>query len=180
MRKSGIRLVLFLALVAGTNAFAQFANKRIGFELGGLSFTDRELTFGLAAQLEGNIYIENGFDVGLRVPFILFFTRGSETKQEFGTGGQLYVRYLFSEESLRPYVSVQLDVLVVIRGQVMGDMSANQIVFWGPGAALGLDYFVGDSVSIGARGFFTLYIALNNDQPIRPSGGGYANIAFYF
>lgn len=180
MRKTRFGLVLVVALVGGTQAHAQFANKRIGFEAGAFKFTDRELTFGIAAQLEGNYYIENGFDVGLRVPFVLFLTTSS-SKQRFGTGGQLYFRYLFSEESFRPNAGLALDVLVVIReAGADGTTSGNQQVFWGPQAFLGIDYFVGDTVSIGARGFFTLYIAINNANALRPGGGAYANIHFYF
>jgi outer membrane protein len=179
MRKTRLGLVFTAALLAAGQAHAQFANKHIGFELGAIKFTDRELKVGLAAQLEGNIYIENGFDVGLRVPFVLFLTTVAN-RQRFGVGGQLYVRYLFSEESFRPWASLELDVLGIVRENDASISNGQQQVFWGPGASAGLDYFVGDSVSLGARGFFTLYIALNNDQPIRPGYGGFGNVKFYF
>jgi outer membrane protein len=179
MRKTRFGLVLVVALLGGMEARAQFANKRLGFELGGFSFNDRNVTAGLAVQLEGNYYIENGFDVGIRVPAILLLTRQSN-KQEFGTGGQLYFRYLFSEESFRPYAGLAIDVLVILRGQDMTDSSGNQQVFWGPQAFGGIDYFVVDTVSIGARAFFTAHIAINNQTVFRPTFGGYANVHFYF
>ncbi len=180
MRKTRFGLVLVVALLGSMEAQAQFANKRLGFELGGFSFNDAEITGGLAVQLEGNYYVENGFDVGIRIPAVLLLTRVSN-KQEFGTGGQLYFRYLFSEESLRPYAGLALDVLVVLRGQVMGDtQSTNQMVFFGPQAFGGLDFFVVDTVSIGARGFFTAHIAINNRNVFRPTFGGFANVHFYF
>src|SRR5438552_2584400 len=53
MRKTRFGLVLFLALLAGGEARAQFANRRIGFELGGLKFSDSEVVGGPAIQLEG-------------------------------------------------------------------------------------------------------------------------------
>jgi outer membrane protein len=180
MRKTRFGLVLVVALLGGMEAQAQFANKRLGFELGGFSFNDAEVTAGIAVQLEGNYYIENGFDVGIRVPAILMLTKTSN-KQEFGTGGQLYFRYLFSEESVRPYAGLAIDVLVILRNSVNADtQGANQQVFWGPQAFGGLDYFVVDTVSIGARAFFTAHIAINNRNVFRPTFGGFANVHFYF
>ena len=77
MRKPRFGLVILAVLAGSTLAHAQFANRRIGLELGVMKFTDRELSIGLMAQLEGTVYIENGFDIGLRVPFILFLTNVS-------------------------------------------------------------------------------------------------------
>lgn len=169
-----------MAALGATEAQAQFANRRIGFEVGGFTFNDREVTAGLSFQIEGTFYIENGFEVGARIPASLLLTRQSN-KQLFGTGGQIYFRYLFSEDSLRPYAGLAIDVLAIIRGNVDGDTSStNQQVFWGPQAFGGLDYFLVDTVSIGARGFFTLYIAINNTNAIRPGGGGFLNVHFYF
>ena len=177
MRKTRFGLVLVVALLGGVEARAQFANKRIGLELGAFSFSDSNLSVGLSALLDGNIYIENGFDVGLRVPFTLFLTKTSG-KQEFGTGGQLYFRYLFSEESFRPYAGLAIDVQVVVRQNAM--MGTNDQVFFGPQIFAGIDYFVADTVSIGLRAFFTLHFAVNNTQALRPTYGGFANLHFYF
>ena len=181
MGKSRFGLVLLLALVGGQEARAQFANRRIGFELGGFTFNDREVTAGLSVQLEGTFYIENGFDVGLRIPATLLLTRQAN-KQLFGTGGQLYARYLFSEETLRPYAGLAIYVLVIIRGSdpANPDSGGNQQVFFGPQAFAGIQDFPIDTVSIGARGFFTLYFAVNNSNAIRPGGGGFLNVHFYF
>src|SRR5262245_5598672 len=41
MRKTRFGLALVVALLGGAEANAQFANRRIGFELGGLRFDDR-------------------------------------------------------------------------------------------------------------------------------------------
>lgn len=181
MRKTRFGLVLVVALLGGFEARAQFANKRLGIELGGFAFTDRNMTAGIAAQLEGNYYIENGFDVGLRVPFALMLTRNS-AQQLFGTGGQLYFRYLFSEEAFRPYASLGIDVLVIVGNPDPNgnDQSGNKTVFFGPQASAGIDYFVVDTVSIGARGFFTLHFAINNQNAVRPTYGGFGNLHFYF
>jgi outer membrane protein len=179
MRSQTCGWVFAVVLLAASAAQAQFANRRIGFELGALSFRDDELRVGLMAQLEGTYYIENGFEVGLRVPFFLFLTT-SATTQRFGTGGQLYVRYLISEEALRPWVGLEVDVLAVFRPGDPANPNEQQNVFFGPGLSAGLEYFVADTVSIGIRPFFTLYIALNNNAPIRPGYGGAGSVHFYF
>jgi outer membrane protein len=172
-----MRLSLTFALLAASAAHAQFANRHIGLELSPMRFTDHELTTGFSATLDGSWYLDNGFDVGLRVPFAMFLTTTS-TRQRFGTGGQLYARYLFSQEQLRPWVDLELDVLYIFRDNP--DASTQQQVFWGPGVSVGLDYLINDSVAIGARTMFTLYIALENDSPVRPSYGGTVNVSFYF
>lgn len=179
MRKTSFGFSFLVFVLVSASAQAQFANKRIGFEAGGFTFNDREITAGLAVQIEGSYYIENGFTIGVRVPAILFLTRESN-RQLFGTGGQLYFNYLFSEESIRPYAGLAIDVLYIFRGQVQGDLSGNQQIFWGPQAMGGIDFFPSDSFSIGLRGFFTLYIGINNNNVLRPGGGGFANIYFYF
>ncbi len=179
MRSSRLGWVAVVVLLSASAAQAQFANKRLGIEVGGLSFQDHDITFGLVAALDGSYYIENGFEIGLRIPFALLLTRES-TQQLFGTGGQLYVRYLISEEALRPWIGLEVDVLGILRGADAANPNGQQSVFWGPGATAGLDYFVGDTVSIGIRPFFTLYIALNNNEPIRIGWGGMAAFHFYF
>ena len=74
-----------------------------------MRFTDRELTTGLMAVLDFGWYIDDGFEIGLRVPAALFLTTTAH-QQRLGTGGQAYARYLFMQESLRPWVSLELDV----------------------------------------------------------------------
>jgi outer membrane protein len=168
---------LAFALLAAGQAHAQFSNRRIGLELSPMRFTDRELTTGLMAMLDGAVYLDDGFEVGLRVPFAMFLTATSN-RQRLGTGGQLYARYLFSQESLRPWADLELDVLYIFRDNA--DALTQQQVFWGPGISAGLDVFVNQSLSIGARGMFTLYVAVNNDTPLRPSYGGTVNAQVYF
>lgn len=172
-----MRTFLIAALLAASSAHAQFANRHVGLELSPMRFTDHELTTGMSATLDGSYYLDNGFEVGLRVPFAVFLTTQS-TRQRLGTGGQAYARYLFSQEQLRPWVDVELDVLYIFRDNVDG--STQQQVFWGPGASLGLDYLITESIAIGARTMFTLYIALENDSPVRPAYGGTINVSFYF
>ncbi|MBS1153254.1 MAG: hypothetical protein H6Q89_4952, partial [Myxococcaceae bacterium] len=82
----------------------------------------------------------------------------------------LGVRYLFSEEDLRPYIGLEAAAFVLL--------AKTTVVLGGGGVLVGLDYFVADTVSIGARGFFDLFIELNVDP--RPAVGGALSVAVYF
>src|SRR4051794_29424070 len=169
-----MRTLLILTLLAAGPASAQFANNHIGLEVSPQRFTDHELTTGLSATIDASRYLDAGFEAGLRAQFAMFLTTQS-ARQRLGLGGQLYGRYLFSQEQLRPWVDLELDVLYIFRDNP--DASTQQQVFWGPGVSAGLDYLINESVAIGARTMFTLYIALENDSPVRPSYGGTVNVS---
>ncbi len=177
-------LLAVLGCMVASDAHAQFANRSLG---GGVSFiklfggasragTATGVDFAVPLTLEGSLYIENGFDIYAHIPVMLVnVTSGADTPSGrgliFGTGGHLGVRYLFSEETLRPYVGVEIAGFVLLT-------KASPVVFIGPGAMVGLDYFVSDTVTIGARGFFDLFIELNVDP--RPAVGGGVAVAAYF
>lgn len=172
-----MRPLLILALLASATAHAQFANRHIGIELAPMRFTDADVTTGLMAVLDGAWYLDNGFEIGLRVPLAMFLTTQA-SKQLLGTGGQLYARYLFLQESIRPWVGLELDVLYIFRDNP--GKSTNTQVFAGPGASVGLEYFLTNEVSIGARTMFTLYFGVNNSSPLRPAYGGTISGQVYF
>ncbi len=171
-------VVLSVALWA-PSAHAQYANRSLGGGAGfiGLSGSDQSAGLGytIPLNLEGHLYIENGFDLFLHVPLMLVYTKlGAPTTTGqglvFGTGGELGVRYLFLEENIRPWAGIYLAGLVVLRDPTT--------VLVGPGGALGLEYFVNDSTSIGVRAFFNLYLELNAAPTF--GTGGAASVAFYF
>lgn len=177
MRKLfGVTAVVGL-LFAG-DASAQFANRSLG---GGLGFIRLfgggavGVDFAVPLTLEGTLYIENGFDVFAQIPLMIVSTTttlpGEKGKLVFGTGGHLGVRYLFLEETIRPYVGAEIAGFVLIT-------QPNALVFIGPGAVAGLDFFVADTVSIGARTFFDLFLELNASP--RPALGGVFSVAAYF
>lgn len=179
MRKVLTFTVVCAALLGATQAHAQFANKRVGIGFSAYRFTDNDITVGLAPVLEGSYYIENSFEVGIRVPFTIFLTRLS-SQQYFSIGGELYVRYLFSEETLRPWLGIEVDAFGILN-RADTDLTGNQKVFFGPGASAGLDWFPTDNFSIGPRAFFTLYLALNTlTAVVRPTYGGTVNAHIYF
>ncbi len=182
MRKTFAGWLAVLTLLVGSSAHAQFANRSLG---GGLGFiklfggsslgSATGVDYAVPLTIEGSLYIENGFDIYAHIPLMLVsVTRGASTPSGmglvFGTGGHLGARYLFSEETLRPYVGLEIAGFVLV--------TSNPVVFVGPGVVGGVDYFIADTVSIGARGFFDLFIELN--VPLRPAVGGTVSIAVYF
>lgn len=164
------------AAQAGTGSFA---NRSLGLSLGGFVFNGENelIDWGVPLTLEGGYYVGSGFDVYLRVPLMIlkqkaFVTDTGGPGYIFATGGQFGVRYLFLEEDIRPYVNLHLAGLYFFRDQALGNF------FAGPGFGAGLDYFVGESVSLGARGYFDLFLNLN--QPVRYAVGGQVVVTTYF
>jgi outer membrane protein len=172
-----MRTTLAVALLASGAAHAQFQNRHIGIEVSPMRFTDADVTTGLMAVLDGAWYLDNGFELGLRVPLAMFLTTQA-SKQLLGTGGQAYFRYLFLQESLRPWAGLELDVLYLFRDNP--DRSTNTQIFAGPGASVGLEYFVTNEISIGARTFVAIYFGVNSNSPWRPSYGGSLSASVYF
>lgn len=163
-----------VALFGATTAQAQFANRSLGVSVGYFRISDsndKGFDWAVPLSLEASLYIESGFDVVLRVPLMLV-TERITGKQTFATGGQLGIRYLFSEESLRPYFGIDIAYLHVFREQGL------TMDYVGLGPHLGVDYFVSESVSIGARGYVDAFWMLN--QNVWFAFGGQAVAATYF
>ncbi len=159
-------------LLLGTEASAQFANRSLGLSVGYAKLnTDQPFEWAAPISLESSLYIENGFDLTLRLPLMIVTSRVTG-RQSVGAGTSLGVRYLFSEETLRPYAGAELAFLYLFRDD------AGQRAFFGLGPHAGVDYFVGDSVSIGLRGFFNLYVMLNVDP--MSSFGAQLVVSTYF
>ncbi len=181
MRRATWLSTLALGLVLwASQAQAQYANRALGGGVGLIGLTggdtSSQLTFPtIPIYLEGHLYIENGFDLFIHIPGMIVSTKINAPTSTgeglvFGTGGDLGVRYLFMEESVRPWAAVYLTGLVVFR--------SDTVVMVGPGGAVGLDYFINDSTSIGLRAFFNLYLELNAAPTFGP--GGALSVAFWF
>ncbi len=187
------KVVLLAPLLVGAllapraDASASFANRSLGIDFAGFKITgDNGLVdFGLVPLgLQGAVYLDNGFEAVLRVQLMLlyqlqFVGRPPGPGFVWGGGGQVGARYLFLEESIRPYGELHLAVLGIGRVE-SPDNEASQApaVFVGPGVALGVDFFVADSISVGGRGFFDLFLSLR--APPRTSFGGAITAATYF
>lgn len=177
MRKLLPFAVVAVVVLASSPARAQFANRQLGLGVGFTKFSNSGLgglDFTVPLTLEGGLYVENGFDLYLRIP--LMFVRSVSGVINFGLGGQLGARYLFLEETIRPWVGAHLSFTYLFRGDVGNDANA----IFGPGINAGCDFFVTDTVSIGPRLFFDLYVALNTPSPLRPAFGGVVAVNTYF
>jgi outer membrane protein len=179
---STVVLCAALLLSGEARATASFANRSLGLGFGGFSLLPSGadvVSWGLPITLEGGYYIENGFDLYLHVPLMLLSQKvgfGPDKSSPgiiVATGGQFGVRYLFMEESIRPYVMLHLAGLYFFRDAALGNN-----FYAGPGVGAGIDFFVADSISLGVRGTFDLFITLN--APILFSLGGAANVTTYF
>jgi len=171
MRKLLPYAVLLLSLGWAQSAQAQFANKSITISPSYLS-ADKEVGFDGAFPLNlgGSIYLEGGFELYTQFPLALIRENGG-TQLVFGWGNHTGVRYLFMEGSLfRPYVGLELAFL-----QVLG--KAATLTFAGPGAVMGFDYFVSDSISLGLRGQTDLFISLDS---VHMAYGGGLTLAIWF
>lgn len=155
---------LMAALLGAAPAHAQFANRSLGLSLG---YMDFKKTAGLAGTpflgLDASLYIENGFELVSLTK--IMFPRDTTARDEprvVGLAPSVGLRYLFSEESLRPYVGSDISYLIVFKN--------NTSNFVGIGPNLGIDYFVGESVSVGLRAQYNFYIALNEETQTSLTG----------
>lgn len=179
MRKAFYTWVVMVGLLGATQAqaTASYANRNLGV---GVSFfkvlgETVGVDWGLPISLEGGIYLDSGFEVFVQPQFmILSVTTGAMTPDGrgsiFGFGGHLGARYLFSQESIRPYLALHVSVL--------GLAATVTRVFVGPGVSAGSDFFVSDSISLGARLTFDVFWALNVNPSFGLGGGLYATTYF--
>ena len=189
MAKKLSTCVLVLGLLAATEANAQagsFANRSLGLGVSGFGIVSGDavgIDWGVPITLEGGFYIESGFEVFLRIPLMF-------AHQLFGvpptngpgivlaSGGQFGLKYMFLEESIRPYVTLHLAGLYFVRDAQTQTQLTN--FFMGPGIGAGLDFFVAESVSLGVRSYFDMYVTLNVTNPLSFSLGAGAAATTYF
>lgn len=157
-------------VLSSAPAAAQYANKSLGLGVGYSRFNADTAEWAVPIALSGTLYIDNGFEAYAYAPLMIIYDRAIN-KAIVAGGLDLGARYLFMEESFRPYVGVQAGFLYINR-------EIGPKIFFGPGASLGFEYFVTDSISIGPRGFFDLYIAIN--EALRWSYGASFGASAYF
>jgi len=163
--------VTFFFLLGVQTAHAQFANKSLGLSVGYVDLNDADaLDNAIPIGLMGSIYIENGFDAVLHADLMLV---RDQISGNLILGWNLApgIRYLFLEEQIRPYVGVDLSFFGLFR-------PAAYQQYFGLGPNVGIDFFVSDSVSLGARAVANVYLTLN--RPAQLSVGGQFVAATYF
>lgn len=156
MRTLLCALGLAAALLSAAPAQAQFANRSLGLSLGYMDFKRTAgLEGGFFVGFDGSYYIESGFDLVSLTK--LSFPRDPGTgKRVVALAPSVGIRYLFMEESFRPYAGTDISYLLVFR-----EGSTGQYVGLGPN--LGFDFFVTDTVSLGLRGQYNFYFTLNEE-----------------
>lgn len=187
MRKTLSTWVLVVGLLGATeaSASASFANRNLGLGVSGFGILTGAnsigIEWGVPITLEGGFYIESGFEVFLRIPLLFAYQKFGVTKDGgpgivIASGGQFGLKYMFLEESIRPYVTLHLAGLYFIRDAAASNGLNN--FFIGPGIGAGLDFFVGESVSLGARAYLDMYVTLNV-PPSFSLGGGIAATTYF-
>ena len=165
-RLSVMLLVFAAAALAPSQAEAQFANRSVSLSLGYMHLNEAAgLDAGFPLGLAYTGYIEGGFEWSAGVQGMIL--RDLTGRQVVAVAGGPGIRYLFLEEGLRPYVGGELTYLHIFAYEI-----ATQFVGLGP--YVGVDYFLTDSFSIGARGQYNFYVMLN--QPLQTSLNG--NVIF--
>jgi outer membrane protein len=159
------------ALFLATPAQAQFANRSIGLSLGYMDFNRTAgLDAGAFVGFDASLYIEGGFEL-VSLTKLTFPEDPGTGKRVVGLAPSVGIRYLFMEESIRPYAGTDLSYLYVFK-------SGSNAQYVGIGPNVGLDFFLSDALSLGLRGQYNIYIALNEDTQtsLTLSGG----VAVYF
>jgi hypothetical protein len=160
--------VLILS-IAPQSAFgsASFTQKSVGIGsgytkfLGDLPSVSGVLTdWAIPLTLNVTFYIESGFEAYARIGALFLYQRtglgsdGAGNGILIGFGGQVGIRKLLLEEDIRPYVGFHLT------GFGAGKVAQEPAILPGIGATVGVDFFVAESVSIGAQATADMYVAL--------------------
>lgn len=172
MRQLLVPLAVLAALFTSTAAHAQFSNRSVGLSVGYLKLnTDNGIDHAIPIGLEYSTYIENGFELVGHFDFMILNQQPADVNV-VGVAPTLGFHYLFAEEELRPYIGADLSFL-----HIFGSNTETSNYF-GIGPNLGVDYFVSESVSVGVRAQYNLYLALNG--PTENSIGGAFQVKTYF
>ncbi|MEN9796483.1 MAG: hypothetical protein RL653_179 [Pseudomonadota bacterium] len=167
-------LVLLAAFCSGLlfapHAHAQFANRSIGLSAGYLRLGIDGLDWGVPVGIDASVYIENHFDLVFHL-YGMILNDSTRPRQFVGIYGATGVRYLFNEETIRPYAGLDLGYF-----QTFAREPAANLVGLTPN--VGVEWMAGDTWSIGARGQFTGYFMLN--QPLQTSAGLHLQLSTWF
>lgn len=169
------------ALLASGDANAQFQNRSLSAHIGYLDLDQVAgvVDWGIPLGLYYTSYIESGFEWTFGVHgMLLSVTAGDEViGHVFGGGGGSGLRYLFLEETLRPYLGVELTYLGIAFGNLGVDLNPHWV---GLGPNAGVDYFLTDTFSLGLKVQFNVYAALSTRLEFRTSKGGFLTFSAWF
>ena len=166
MRSALFTIVALSTCLAAPSARAQYANTSVSLGTGGLKLDGILPTvgWGLPVAIQATRYIENHFEAVAQIGILVAHDSVSDQNALVLDGPSLGVRYLFSEERLRPYLGLDLVYLRAF-GLPTADLSPTDanthLGFIGLGASAGADYFLNDQISVGVRGRANGYVTLN-------------------
>jgi outer membrane protein len=151
-----------LALSAQGTARAQFANHSIGIEAGYMVI-DRMVRVGDGPSLglELTVYLDNGFELYLRALAGIHENLRNRGHYAVGVFPAVGARYLFTQESLRPYLGLSLSFM-----HFFGDNVPDALFGVSPNA--GLEYFFEANTAVGLQAEYHRILSLD------PEGNGNA------
>ncbi len=174
LRATLVAAAFAVGTVAASDAQAQFANHSIGFELGGMWIPNpdaQNVGSGGMLGLNSTLYIEAGFELYFRILVgIHHVPKPSPGTDVFGLAPAVGIRYLFSEDYIRPYLGVLLEY-----DSFFMDEYEPRITVAPMG---GLEFFVSDNFSIGIQAEYHLLLWLNESP--EHSVVGLAKAGWYF
>jgi outer membrane protein len=181
MRKALLGVAFFGCVLSTSDAHAQFANKSLGISPGFIWMFSPDVNWVIPVTLDGSFYAENGFDIFLHVPVGITANKaripvgGPPPYITFAWGLQVGARYLFLEESVRPWAGIEATVMFVLD-------DPNPVIFYGGlGVTAGLDLFASDTFSVGPRVFFDGFLGVSGGVATwRAQLGGAFNLSVYF
>lgn len=184
MRAFVVGAVLLGSMALARPAQAQFQNHSIGLSLGYV-YLQPNMGFDAALvppalALDATVYVEHGFDVGLRFALAIQKDHEAVPQQVVLLYPAAELRYFIAEDYFRPYVGANIEFVHAFdSGAVIAeDGSAQTDNFVGLGPVLGFDYFVADEWSVGLAGEVAGYFALNAGAHY--SGQVWAKVATHF
>lgn len=177
--------LIFAAALLSPSAHAQFANHSFGVGLGYQNFNAppgnvNGIDWGLPLSATYSLYLEGGLEFAAHLNLMLLINP-INGEQYFGFQPTAGVRYLFSQESFRPYAGFDLAYLqfFVPTTPTSGPITIDT-VYLGLAPNIGALYFPSDSWSVGLRLAYTVYYWFN--VPNVPAGSVTigAEVAWYF
>ena len=151
MRSLWLALGLGGALLWATPAHAQFANHSLGLSIGYYKLFQDNLNWALPISLDGSIYVEGGFEATASFDFmILTVPTAAGTQQIIGLQPTVGFRYLFLEETIRPYIGLDL-IYLHIFGTTGTTTNLTAQDYVGLSPKVGIDFFTSDTFSLGLQ-----------------------------
>jgi outer membrane protein len=167
--------VLVASALASTHALAQYENHALSLSVGYVALHQGVVIVpGIAGGVGWTDYIDGGFEWTANADAMLL-PEPDMTGNIFGVSGGPGLRYLFLQESIRPWVGVALGYLLLFRS----DQSWSHL---GLGPSLGLDVFLTRQISLGLKVRLDFYGVLRDRDPISlqiSSGGALVASAWF-